>query len=99
MPDGLTYRQHCEAAAFLSPRARQELHGPALPAACAYVWTWFCELHAARGYHQAGPNPISYAELDAWARLTGRRLTPWEVAALRTLDQAWMAVPDMVTET
>jgi len=95
MQDGHTYREHCERAAFLSARAREELQGPELPPGCGYVWTWFCELHAARGGNGYGPNPISYAEIEAWARLTGRHLTPWEVAALRVLDQVWMVEPDM----
>jgi len=95
MKDGHTYREHCQAAAERSATARQELQGPDLPAACAHVWTGFLELHEARTFHQYGPNPLGYADIDAWARLTGRRWLPWEFAALRALDRVWMAEPDM----
>ena len=96
MKDGHSYREHCEAAAKAhNAKAKAELQGPELPAACAYVWTWFLELHQARSFHQFGSNPIGYAELQAWAGLTGRRLQPWEVAALRALDRAWLTEPDM----
>lgn len=97
LKDGATYRQHLERAAQAgSPRARRELsEGPALPAACAYVWTWFLELHAARGSNGYGPNPIGFVELEAWARLTGRQPTPWEIAALRALDAAWLTEPKL----
>lgn len=31
-------------------------------------------------------SPITYSELDAWSRLTGRHLAPWEVLTIRALD-------------
>lgn len=38
----------------------------------------------------AGANPISYLEIDAWARLTGCAPSPWEVSVLRRMDAATM---------
>lgn len=35
-----------------------------------------------------GPEPIAYSEIDAWARLTGRRLDPVEVLAIVKMDGA-----------
>lgn len=35
-------------------------------------------------------SPISYTELDAWARLTGRTPQPWEVEWLCELDAIWL---------
>lgn len=38
-----------------------------------------------------GANPISYLEIDAWARLTSCAPSPWEVSVLRRMDSACMA--------
>lgn len=35
------------------------------------------------------PAPISYTELEAWARLTANRPNPWEIDTLLTMDDAW----------
>lgn len=35
-----------------------------------------------------GPAPIAYQEIEAWARLTGKRPRPWEVGILKALDVA-----------
>lgn len=35
------------------------------------------------------PNAISYQDLAAWASMTGSEPTPWEVQALKAMDQAW----------
>lgn len=31
-------------------------------------------------------NPITFQEIDAYARLTGAEIAPWEVRAIRRLD-------------
>jgi hypothetical protein len=38
----------------------------------------------------AGPAPIGYPAIESWARLTGRRLSPWEVDVLRRIDHAYL---------
>lgn len=57
-----------------------------MPPGMAYLLDWFLELDAARGSSGFGPSPIGYSEIEAWARLTGRLLLPWEVLTLRHLD-------------
>ena len=42
-----------------------------------YLWDWLSE----QVY------PLSFTELEAWQRLTGRRLALWEVRALIELDK------------
>jgi hypothetical protein len=51
------------------------------------VLGWFGEL-AARRTAGLSPNPISYVEIEAWARLTGRRPRPFEVHLITKLDDA-----------
>ena len=60
---------------------------PDLPACATHVWGWFWVLSAQR---HSGPEAISYAEIEAWARLTGVSPTPHEVALLMAMDIAWM---------
>lgn len=59
-----------------------------LPSAVAHVWAWFCELSAARTSNGYGADPITFGDIDAWARLTRLSPTPWEVALIRRIDSA-----------
>ncbi|NTX58150.1 hypothetical protein [Myxococcus sp. CA039A] len=60
-----------------------------LPAPLAHVWEWFCQLAGARSAGAFSLAPISYQDIDAWARLTGHRPTPAEVGLLRQLDDVF----------
>jgi hypothetical protein len=39
----------------------------------------------------SGPGALSYAEIDAWARLTDTHIEPWEVEAIKAMDRAFLA--------
>jgi len=96
--DGSTLREHLERVAQMGgphgARVAAQLAGPEFPEACAHVWTWFCALHGARSFGPNGPNPIGYAEIAAWARLTRRAPQAWEVDLLRELDGVWLTAKD-----
>ena len=62
------------------------------PEGYLYLWDWFCELDAARAGNGFGSNPITFVDLEAWSRLTGRRFRPWEVDVIRSLDMAVMTM-------
>lgn len=62
----------------------------ALPEVLASVWEDFHELAARRTGGPAGPNPLSHQEVLAWALLTERDPTPWEVRLLLLLDDAML---------
>lgn len=53
---------------------------------------WFGELSAARTSNGFGMNPLSYAEILAWATLTRRSPAPVEVSALRRIDSAFLTI-------
>lgn len=91
---GRTMREELEIAAPHHADAAAELKGPALPEMGAQVWSWFSELCAARTHHEGGANPIGYAEIEAWARLTHRVPQPWEIEWLRALDRIWLTPTD-----
>lgn len=87
-------RKHLERAAKRgNKRARETLEGPGpFPAGLEYLWRWARELHPARGFGAHGPNPVTWPDLDAWARRTGRDPDPDEARALLEIT-AVMAYP------
>lgn len=54
------------------------------------LWRIFVELSATRTYHMAGPNPIAYAEIEAYCRLNCWSLERRHVQILRAMDDAWL---------
>lgn len=62
---------------------------PALPIETAHVWEWYQDLSAARG---AGFSINAIAWTDMWAYFDLKRFRPepWEVQAIRALDDAFL---------
>lgn len=69
--------------------AKAELRSETRPGALAYLWLWFLELHSHRGAGAMGPAPITWPDLDAWARRTRRDPLPWEIDMLSRLDDVF----------
>lgn len=69
-----------------------ELVGPPCPRSLRYLIGYFNDLNAARGSSGFGPNPIGYVDIDAYARLMRRRLSPFEVDILVRIDRAFLSV-------
>ncbi len=83
-----------DLATMLTGALRAHVAGgarPRLPDFARYWWQAFADLHAARQWHAHGPQPISLAEIEAWARLHRVQLAPRHVALLRDMDAAWLA--------
>lgn len=78
-------------AALAKKGRKAQPKGPSLPPEAVHLWNHFVQLHAARTSGGMGPNPITYAELDAYCRLTAAGLDAWEVGAVRALDDAYLA--------
>ncbi len=51
------------------------------PAAGLAVWEVFCAV-------STGAAPLSWLELDAWQRVNGVVLTPWEADTVMAMDRA-----------
>ena len=45
---------------------------PRIPPMLAPYWRAFTDLHRRRQWHQSGPQPISYQEMESYARLKFR---------------------------
>lgn len=64
-----------------------------MPVRTAHVWRWFRELCLGRQRTDSGaPLPIAYAEIEAWARMTGKQVRPFEVHLLKTLDVMYLSL-------
>ena len=61
------------------------------PESLTYLWNWWAGLAARRG-GGFGPRPISWQDLEAWARLTGIALSPFELEVLSDLEQAYLRI-------
>lgn len=52
---------------------------PELPAEASYVWQMYVDL-------RRGGEAVTYQALDAYQRVTGISLTPWEAETLIRID-------------
>lgn len=65
-------------------------HAVRIPAGGELLWRWFLDLGQTRTYHMAGPNPISFVEIEAYARQMRWPLEPHHIDILRAMDAAWL---------
>ncbi len=85
MPDenGETRRQ--KNIRFGEPSKNPEID---YPDEAAHVWDWFWdELNPRR---RSGPEALTFADLGAWAELTGRTVRPEEIRMLLEMDNAFL---------
>ncbi len=64
--------------------------GPDVPWAGLRVWGLFLRLHESRGGGGFGPAPITFADMEAFQRVSGEPLRPFEVEIIHALDREWM---------
>jgi hypothetical protein len=65
---------------------------PMLPEGCEDTWAAFVQLRSSCPSAGMGPGVISFGEVDAYQRVTGERLEPWQIAAIRAADRAYLQV-------
>lgn len=73
------------------------MDGPSLPEAGARIWEWFRDLDAQRqyavGFGAAVPQPIGYAEIDAYfRRVAGRNPEAWQIRLITTMDAMYRSI-------
>lgn len=61
-----------------------------VPEAGRLVWRWFLDLCHSRTGSGFGPNPITYAEIEAYARLNRWPMDSHHIEILKELDRAWL---------
>lgn len=63
-----------------------------MPPESAYLWSAFLQMHRARGGNGYGPDPLGFAAINDWQRAMHCTLRPWEVEAIRAVDDVYLAV-------
>jgi hypothetical protein len=63
---------------------------PAMPEGLSPLWHAYCDMRNSCPSNGMGPGRITFAELDAYQRVTGHRLAPWHVDAIRRVDVAYI---------
>jgi hypothetical protein len=92
--DGNTLREHLEAVEQATGQRPPELDPPPLPPECSSAWLVFGELHGRRGGNGFGPSPLDERRLLDWQALHRVELTPFEVACVFALDDAWLTAEE-----
>jgi hypothetical protein len=88
--DGHTVLEHLEFAAERSESAKKELEElPDFPQEMQLLWDYFQELSLGRGVGMIGMEPLTYQDIDSWARLMDHQLPPHFVSALLFMDISW----------
>jgi hypothetical protein len=89
--DGQPLRAHllAAAAAGSAPDARLR-HQP--PAAATALWHAWLQLASSRPASMGDPLAVPLSEIDAWQRLNGIDMNPWELDTIIAMDRAAVAV-------
>lgn len=62
-----------------------------VPGTATHLWDWFWRLSRRRQRSEAGPQPLSNTEIDAWIRLSTTLVRPEEVQILIAMDDTYLA--------
>ena len=67
---------------------------PGIPEAGRLLWGWFLGLSATRTSNGRGPNPITFAEIEAYGRVHGWPMRQDHIAILLAMDRAYLEDAD-----
>lgn len=70
---------------------RAALNGPTVPVPMRYLIDWWHEVGLGRGAGGFGPAAITWADVDAWARVTQTPVSGAEALVLLRMDRAFLA--------
>ncbi len=89
--DGCSQREHLTSLYRQTGVMPDELaNAPQLPDGLDYLWRDFLELHSSRTPGFSAPNRITFADIDAYQRVSGVTFEGWEVEAIRRADTAFL---------
>lgn len=94
--DGTAYRDILEGLLSRTndPQRRekliQELHVPLCPKGAGYIFEIYNRLRRRKGSNGFGLGPIEWQDIDAFARVSGARMSPWDVRVIESLDDIFL---------
>ncbi len=83
-------RINTESARQKKAEFEAKLSLPDFPEEYTFAWQSFFDLNSCRSSNGFGANAISYSEIDAYARLTGKVLLPYEISGIVTIDNCFL---------
>lgn len=90
--DGVPLRTHLESLENQTGITPEKLIDFGPPFQLEHIWNWYEEVTIGRGSDGFGPAALSYADIYAWVSLLKIEISPWEVKALRLIDQTFRNV-------
>lgn len=87
---GCSLRAQLQQVQASTGQAPAELCTPPCPVSLAPLFQSFVEMASARSSGFGAPQPIGWADMQAWSRMTQTPVTPFEARVLRLLDAAWV---------
>lgn len=88
--DGTRPRDHLEKMAYQKGKRPAALDSVVIPDGWGLLWDIFGALSARRGNSGFGPQPLTFMEIESWARLFQVRLSVMEVRLIEAMDGAFM---------
>ena len=67
-----------------------ELWMPEFPMSAMYLWRVFHRIRSRKGGAGMGISPLEWPDIEAFSRLSGMRLLPWEVTMIEKMDDLWL---------
>lgn len=67
-----------------------ELQLPHLPPSVAHLWEMYFRIRRRKGSNGFGPVPIEWPDIDAFIRVSGTSVRPWEVRIVEAIDDAYL---------
>jgi hypothetical protein len=70
-----------------------QLKTPPFPPCLGYLWDAYHRIRRRKGAGINGPSPIEWPDIDAFVRLSGVHLAPWEIDLIETIDDIFLRSP------
>jgi hypothetical protein len=83
-------RAEAKGAAHVLAEIEAELQLPPFPDELFYLWQTYLRLRRRAPAGFAGPQPVGWQDIDAFTRLSGVRLAPWEIGVVEALDEIYL---------
>lgn len=88
--NGVSYREHLKQVEKNTGDRPDDLDGPPFPNNVSHIWSLFIELSGTRPVGFSGPLPITYTEIKSYCDLSGIEIRPYEVSAIKYLDNIFI---------